>query len=117
MFFVDQYVWIDETGKAARDLERLWGRSLRGLRPEVPFEPTRGEDARRYSAIAAMAYDEVFPPFVVQGSVATEHFMAALEESVVSIVIGCSSGTGLSSLALGSSDSPDFNFKFSRYFY
>ena len=64
MFFVDQYVWIDETGKAARDLERLWGRSLRGLRPEVPFEPTRGEDARRYSAIAAMAYDEVGLPAI-----------------------------------------------------
>ncbi|CAM9669489.1 unnamed protein product [Phaeothamnion confervicola] len=83
-FFSDQFVFIDETGKSARDLRRIYGRGHRGERPVARFAAATGEAGKRFNAVAALTTDGVPVPFVVEGSVNAELFLEALRVTVVS---------------------------------
>ncbi|CAM9622155.1 unnamed protein product, partial [Phaeothamnion confervicola] len=84
-FFADQFVFIDETGKSARDLRRIYGRGYRGERPVMRRAAATGESGKRYNAIATLTTDGVPVPYVFEGSVNAEIFLDALRLTVVRI--------------------------------
>ncbi|CAM9496232.1 unnamed protein product [Phaeothamnion confervicola] len=85
-FFVDQFVFIDETGKSARNIRRTYGRGLRNARPTARHDVVTGEDGKRYNAIAALTTTGVPVPYIVEGSVNADIFLEALRETVIPIL-------------------------------
>jgi DDE superfamily endonuclease len=81
--YQDQIVFIDETGKSGRQLERRRGRGPRGCRPRVSFK-RRGSGGQRCNVVAAMTSTEVLMPYVHKGTCNAETFLDALRTSVVS---------------------------------
>jgi hypothetical protein len=77
-----QLVFIDETGKSGKQLERRRGRGPRGCRPRVFFK-RRGARGSRCNAIAAMTCDRVLPPYIHPGSSNGDIFLDALKAMVV----------------------------------